>query len=118
MAAETVVAAAISRTVTRRASTARVITTLAGRFGLAVFKGFLVAAILWRIGLFALESRQSPHLWHISIGAAIAFAVATIYFIIWPSPLGDARDWDEIFHVPPPPRPENDAADAEQTRQR
>ena len=37
-----------------------------------------------------------------------AFALATIYFTIWPSPLGDPRSWDEIFHVPPPPQPDEE----------
>jgi hypothetical protein len=45
---------------------------------------------------------------HVTIGAAIAFALATIYFVIWPSPLGDPRSWDEIFHLPSPPESDDE----------
>jgi hypothetical protein len=96
--------------------------TVAGRLGLAAFKGFIVAVILWRVALFALESKASPYVAHITIGAGIAFALATIYFTVWPSPLGDPRSWDEIFHVPPPPQlneePEQDAQNADNDRSR
>jgi hypothetical protein len=80
--------------------------TILGRLGLAAFKGFIVAVILWRVALFTLESKVSPYVEHITIGGGIIFALASLYFIIWPSPLGDTRSWDEIFHVPPPPDPD------------
>jgi hypothetical protein len=73
-----------------------------GRLALAAFKGLIVAIIVWRVALYALESKTSPYVDDITIGALVAFALATVYFLIWPSPLGDARDWDEIFHVPAP----------------
>jgi len=56
----------------------------------------------------ALDSNASPYVIHITIGAGKAFVLASIYFVIWPSPLGDARSWDEIIHVPPPPAADDD----------
>ena len=92
----------------RRPRAAKVFLTVAGRLGLAGGKGATLAIIVWFVASKALESNASPYMVHIMVGAAVVFVLASIYFVIWPSPLGDPRGWDEIIHVPPPPEADDD----------
>jgi hypothetical protein len=94
--------------VVRRPRAAKVILTVAGRLGLAAGKGAILATIVWFVASKALESNASPYMAHTMVGAAIVFVLASIYFVIWPSPLGDPRSWEEIIHVPPPPEADDD----------
>ena len=89
-------------TIVRRPRPGALFLTVAGRLGLAAFKGAIVAIVVWWVAHSALESNASPYVIHITIGAGITFVLASIYFVIWPSPLGDPQSWDEIIHVPPP----------------
>jgi hypothetical protein len=102
----------------RRPRPAAVFLMVAGRFGPAAFKGAIVAVIVWWVAHSALESNTSPYLLYITVGAGIAFVLASIYFVIWPSPLGDPRDWDEIIHVPSPPEPNDDPNDPKSNERR
>lgn len=93
----------------RRPRPGAVFLAIAGRLGLAAGKGTIVAVIVWFVGHEALESNASPYMAYVTIGAGIAFILATIYFIIWPSPFGDPRGWDDIIHVPPPPEADEES---------
>jgi hypothetical protein len=97
-----------SSTIVRRPRPGAVLLAVAGRLGLAAGKGAIVAVITWFVGREALANNTSPYVPNVAIGAGIAFILATIYFVIWPNPLGDPRSWDEIIDVPPPPYPEDE----------
>ena len=93
-------------TMVRRPRAGRILLTVAGRLGLAAGKGAILAIIAWFVASEALESNSSLYMAHITIAAVIVFVLAAMYFVICPSPLGDPRSWDEIFHVPRPPEPD------------
>jgi hypothetical protein len=75
------------------------------RLAIAAFKGFVIASIVWVLAIMALGSRTSPYVFHATLGASALFVLATAFFVIKPSPLGDASPWDGVIH-PEPPRTE------------